>query len=204
MSPSPTPLPFVLLPLVFALALGLLDPGASLAQSPSPGASANPFDVAAGHPQAPYGDAMPPIVKNYLRASPYVGTGGVIREGALGDLAGLGFKTLVNLVTPEEGAEAERGPAEAVGLTYVSIPIAGGAPTEAEIARLAEIVEEPFNYPVLVHCRSSNRVGAAWALYRAASGVPAEIAIQEGRTVGLKPSRETAVREVLGLPPLER
>ncbi len=41
-----------------------------------------------------------------------------------------------------------------------------------------------------------------WALYRAANGVPGEIAIQEGRTVGLKPSREVAVREQLGLPPL--
>lgn len=53
-----------------------------------------------------------------------------------------------------------------------------------------------------MHCESSNRVGAAWALYRAANGVPAEIAVQEGRTVGLKPNRERRVREMLGMKPL--
>jgi hypothetical protein len=41
-----------------------------------------------------------------------------------------------------------------------------------------------------------------WALYRASRGVPAAIAIQEGRAAGLKPSREGRVRELLGLPPL--
>jgi hypothetical protein len=41
-----------------------------------------------------------------------------------------------------------------------------------------------------------------WALYRAANGVPPRLAVQEGRTVGLKPSREGAVRKQLGLPPL--
>ena len=70
------------------------------------------------------------------------------------------------------------------------------------MAEFAKIVEDPANYPILLHCESSNRVGAMWALYRASKGVPNEIAIEEGRQVGLKTSREPAVREMLGMEPL--
>ncbi len=161
----------------------------------------NPFDVAAGWTQAPYGDAMPAVVKNYLRAAPYVGTGGLVAdEGGMEKLKELGFKTVVNLNTPEEGSEAEGKAAEAAGLAYVNLAVSGGAPDEAAVKAFADLVENPETYPVLLHCHSSNRVGAMWALYRAGAGVPAEIAVQEGRTVGLKPSREPAVRARLGLP----
>jgi uncharacterized protein (TIGR01244 family) len=82
----------------------------------------------------------------------------------------------------------------------VSIEVPTTAPTPEQVAAFAKVVEDPSTYPILLHCHSSNRVGAMWALYRAAAGVPAEIAIQEGRTVGMKSSREGAVREQLGLP----
>ncbi|MDJ0932056.1 hypothetical protein [Breoghania sp.] len=71
-----------------------------------------------------------------------------------------------------------------------------------QIKDLAGLLEDTGNYPLFVHCEFSNRVGAMWALYRAASGVPAEIAVQEGWTVGMRTSREAAVHEQLGLPPL--
>lgn len=90
----------------------------------------------------------------------------------------------------------------AAGLDYITIPVATLAPDEAQVAAFSKYVNDPKFYPILVHCESSNRVGAMWALYRAKNGVPEEIAIQEGRTVGLKPSREGAVREMLNLPPL--
>ena len=45
------------------------------AKSQAAAGAANPFDVAAKHKQAAYGDAMPGVVKNYLRAAPYIGTG---------------------------------------------------------------------------------------------------------------------------------
>ena len=52
---------------------------------------------------------------------------------------------------------------------------------------------------VYLHCASSNRVGASWALYQAErKGVEAEAALQMGRDAGLT-SLESRVREVLGL-----
>ncbi|MBZ8134666.1 hypothetical protein CLD20_15420 [Afifella sp. IM 167] len=167
------------------------------------GDAANPFDVTQkGWVQAPYGDVMPNLVKNYLRAAPYIGTGGVVSPDAFGELKKLGFVTVVNLNTDEEGAPAEMKAAEGAGLKYVQVAVATEAPTDEQIDEIGALVTDPSNYPLLIHCESSNRVGAAWALYRAKNGVPPMIAIQEGRTVGLKPSREGAVRERLGLNPL--
>ncbi|MFP4537787.1 MAG: fused DSP-PTPase phosphatase/NAD kinase-like protein [Dichotomicrobium sp.] len=162
----------------------------------------NPFDVPAGYTQAAYGDAMPGVVTNYLRAAPYVGTGGVVSGNGYAIAKALGFKTVISLNTAKEGAEDERKRAENAELNFVNVPVSERAPASDQVERIAEVVNDPSNYPILMHCQSSNRVGAAWALYRAAAGIPAEIAVQEGRTVGLQPSREGAVREVLGMDPL--
>jgi len=164
-------------------------------------AATDPFDVAAACRQAVFGDAMPAIVKNYLRAAPYVGTGGVVCcEEGYATLAQLGFKTVVNLNTRREGADKEAELAEAAGLRHVGIEVATKAPSLQQVGAFAAVANDPKNYPILVHCQSANRVGAMWALYRATSGVPPVIAIQEGRTVGLKPGREAAVRMLLKLP----
>ncbi|MCF3972613.1 fused DSP-PTPase phosphatase/NAD kinase-like protein [Paracoccus salsus] len=162
----------------------------------------NPFDVPAGYTQAAYGDTMPDVVENYLRAAPYVGTGGVVADGGYAMVKAVGFKTVLSLNTAEEGVADEREQAEAAGLTYLNVPVSEEAPVADQVARIAEIVNDPANYPILMNCQSSNRVGAAWALYRADAGVPEKIAVQEGRTVGLAPSREWKVREILGMDPL--
>ncbi|WP_397541856.1 beta-lactamase hydrolase domain-containing protein [Roseovarius salis] len=165
-------------------------------------ASDNPFDVPAGYTQAAYGDTMPGVVTNYLRAAPYVGTGGAVSENGYAIAKAVGFATVLSLNTAEEGTAKERERAEAAGLTYLNVPVSERAPVADQVARITEIINDPANYPILMHCQSSNRVGAAWALYRAGAGVPEKIAVQEGRTVGLKPSREWKVREILGMDPL--
>ncbi|KEO56488.1 fused DSP-PTPase phosphatase/NAD kinase-like protein [Thioclava pacifica] len=161
-----------------------------------------PYDTTVKATQAPYGDKMPPIVDNYLRATPYVGTGGFIDPTGIPMLKMLGFKTVVSLLKPDEGAPNEGELVEKAGMKYIHIAVPTKAPTNEQVAEFAKIVEDPANYPILLHCESSNRVGAMWALYRASKGVPVEIAVEEGRQVGLKTSREGAVREMLGMPPL--
>lgn len=145
---------------------------------------------------------MPPIVDNYLRATPYVGTGGFIDPTGIPMLKMLGFKTVVSLLKPDEGAPNEGELVQKAGMKYIHIPVPTTAPTADQVAEFAKIVENPENYPILLHCESSNRVGAMWALYRASKGVPVEIAVEEGRQVGLKTSREKQVRIDLGMPPL--
>ena len=158
-----------------------------------------PFDISRDIGLAPYGDEMTRAVGNYNRPAPFIGTGGQLADGAMAELKGMGFKTVVSLLNPREGLEAEREAAHEAGLNFYSISVSSKAPTEEQVREFAGIVSATGNYPILVHCASSNRVGAMWALYRHQMGVPAEIALEEGKAAGLKTSREPAVRERFGL-----
>jgi len=177
-----------------ALALGLVLAGAL-------GAGAQ--GVRAAAPQAPFGDKVSAAIPNYNRALPQVGTSGAYAAEAVEEIKALGFTAAVELRgDDEEGVAANAEALKAAGLRYFHIPVTSKAPSEAQVAEFARILADPANQPLLVNCVSANRVGAMWALYRAAQGVPPEVAVEEGRTAGLKASREAAVRERLGLPAL--
>lgn len=156
----------------------------------------------AGAQEAPFGDKVGAAAVNYNRATPNVATAGQLGEGGVEALKALGFKTIVDLRGPEEGVAQEEAAVTAAGLRYVNIPVTAKAPAAAQVAPFAAVIEDPLNWPVLVHCVSANRVGTMWALYRATKGVPGEVAMEEGRAIGMKASRETALRAQLGLPPL--
>lgn len=157
----------------------------------------------AGPPQAPFGDKVSAAILNYNRASPHVGTSGAYDPAAVAEVKRLGFTAVLDLRGSDEtGVAAVAEAARASGLAYFHIPVTTTAPTDAQVQAFARIAADPANHPLLVNCVSANRVGAMWALYRASAGVDPEVAIEEGRTVGLKPSREGAVRQRLGLPPM--
>ncbi len=161
-----------------------------------------PFDITLkDKAQAPFAADVDQRIPRYNRAAPFVATSGVVLPEDYGYVASLGFRTVINLRTSEEGADAEVAAAKAAGLQVFYIQVGGKAPSWEQIEEIARIVEDPANYPVLLLCTSANRAGAAWALYRASRGVPPAVAIQEGRAAGLKLSREGKVREMLGLPP---
>jgi len=92
---------------------------------------------------------------------------------------------------------SEKEAVESAGLRYFNIPVTDGLPTGFQIIEFAHLVEEPENAPLLIHCGSGNRVGAMWALYRALKGITEEIALEETRTIGLRPELEAAVRKWL-------
>lgn len=167
-----------------------------------PASAAHPFDTVRGWPEVPFGDAVDARIPNYSRVAPHIATSGAVNPEHYGYVAALGFKAVVNLRTDEEGAASEAAAAAAAGLKVFRLPVSGKAPELEQVAAATSIFEDPNNYPLLLLCHSGNRAGAMWALYRASRGVPGEIAIQEGRAAGLKPSREGRVRELLGLPPL--
>jgi uncharacterized protein (TIGR01244 family) len=144
--------------------------------------------------EAPFGDKLSPSVTNYKRIRPAIGTAGVLKEAALVELKALGFVAILDLRTPEEGTETEKVAAEAVGLRYFNIPVSEQAPTEAQVQVFIRLVEDAANYPLLIHCQTANRVGAIWTMYRVRKGVPFAIAVEEGRSIGLQPGREKAVR----------
>ncbi|MDA1023585.1 MAG: sulfur transferase domain-containing protein [Proteobacteria bacterium] len=154
--------------------------------------------------QAPFGDKVSPAITYYNRATPFVATAGVLKPGAAAELKKLGFKTILDLRGPKEGVAKVKSLLEGAGLSFLNIPVVTRAPTLEQVKQFTVIVEDKSNYPLLVYCKSANRVGALWAMYRAAKGAPGEVAIEEGRTTGLKASREGAVRKLLGLAPMTK
>ncbi len=162
----------------------------------APGATAG----AEGANEAPSADKVGTAVANYLRVRPGIATGGRLAEGAVGQLKALGFRTIVDLRGPGEGVESEGLAAEAAGLRHVNIPVTVGAPSDAEVAEFARIIEDAANEPILVHCASGNRVGAMWTLYLAGKGIPVARAVEEGRAIGMRGEREAAVLSRLQQP----
>ena len=161
--------------------------------------------VFAKAPEAPFGDKVSRAIVNYKRASPHIGTSGAYGAAAVAEVKALGFTAVLDLRSQgENGAAPLAQAAKAAGLKYYNIPVTTKAPTDQQVAEFAKIAKDVTNYPLLVNCQSANRVGAMWALYRATDGVAPKVAVEEGRTVGLKPSRENEVRRRLGLPPLTK
>lgn len=110
-----------------------------------------------------------------------------------------GVRTVINLrVASERGTQDEPGWMEELGLDYVSIPVNGAAGLSEAVARELDRALQDARRPVLVHCGSSNRVGAAFAL-RAfhVEGESPEGALRIGRSAGLTmPKLEARVREL--------
>jgi uncharacterized protein (TIGR01244 family) len=93
----------------------------------------------------------------------------------------------------DEAAEVKR-----LGMEYVTIPIRAGTFSKADVTAFGNALRETPG-PVLVHCRSSNRVGALWAAYLTLEeGVPLGDALERGRKAGMtKPILEAAVERVV-------
>lgn len=82
------------------------------------------------------------------------------------DLAALGVKTVIDL--QRDGPENERQLVEAAGMTFHRIPMTTRkAPTSADLATFLQLVNDPKNQPVYVHCAGGrHRTGVMTAVYR--------------------------------------
>lgn len=89
----------------------------------------------------------------------------------------------------------EKAVIEELGMKYVSMPI-GRDGINYENARALDELLAGFDEPVLLHCGSSNRVGALLALRASLAGADDEEALRIGRKAGLT-GLESEVREAL-------
>ena len=82
------------------------------------------------------------------------------------DLAALGVKTVIDLQA--DGPSNEAGYVKAAGMNFVRIGMTTTkAPTDAQVAQFLDIVSNPANQPVYVHCAGGrHRTGTMTALYR--------------------------------------
>lgn len=110
-----------------------------------------------------------------------------------------GFVAVIDLRgSSEDRGLDEKAEVEALGMTYMSLPIVGNAAINyanaAELDRLLTQVDGP----VLLHCGSGNRVGALFALREKMHGASDEQALETGRAAGMvNPQLESVVIERL-------
>jgi uncharacterized protein (TIGR01244 family) len=131
--------------------------------------------------------------------------GGQPTAAGLRHAASQGVKTVINL---RNDAQAdvdydEAALAAELGMTYLHLPIDSRAFTAADAEAFTKALEGA-ELPVLVHCRSSNRVGGLWAVHLVSRDlIGPEQALEHGKAAGLKSpatiERTQAVsREVTG------
>lgn len=124
-------------------------------------------------------------------------TAGQPDEAAFRVFAGSGYKVVIDLRTEgEDRGLDEPAVVRALGMEYVSMPI-DGPDINFQKARELDALLDSYDEPVLLHCASSNRVGALLALNVFAESGDAELAIATGRSAGMK-SLETIVRDLIG------
>jgi protein tyrosine/serine phosphatase len=109
-------------------------------------------------------------------------------SGGVKKLASLGIKTIINLRGEDELSRKEKQDAEAAGMHYFSLSMAGlSAPSDEQVRRVMAIIDNPENQPVFIHCkRGSDRTGTISAVYRIAhDGWTSDRAIAEAKTYGM-------------------
>jgi hypothetical protein len=147
--------------------------------------------------EAPFGDKVSERIPLYHRAAPGVATSGPLGRLGLIEAKAVGFRSVLNLggLTSAAGVD-DRLMAEYVVLRYFTVPLTDPLPSPEQVAEIRSILENPDHAPILMYGADRDQAAAAWALARAQSGVPAELAFQEGLTAGLR-ERLDAVRAEL-------
>ena len=111
-----------------------------------------------------------------------------------------GFKAVINLRTAGERPDPEQESTwvKGFGMEYFHIPVAGAKGLTVQNAQLfAEALSKTENYPLIVHCKGGDRVGAMFALKAFhIDGKSKEEALLIGESAGLK-SLAKAVEKVL-------
>ena len=122
-------------------------------------------------------------------------------ESDLNDLKNQGYRSIVNLRPQHEPGQIPQAADKAtqLGFDYHHLPIGGpGDLNEENVTRFDALLKD-VSMPTLIHCGSSNRVGALFALRAAYVNRKDEVeALQEGRKAGLT-ALEPVVRQILGL-----
>ncbi|MFO0826563.1 MAG: hypothetical protein U0572_00290 [Phycisphaerales bacterium] len=153
-------------------------------------------------PRLPAGAPLPPaevalggVRHRFLLVQPDAGQVDELRDG--------GVEVVVNFRTPEEQANFdERAIVRGAGIEYYNLPYTNARDLTDELldrsrATMREV--DATGRTAAMHCRKGNRVGPAWAAYRAVDvGVPVEQAIAEAKAVGMMdPALESATRDYI-------
>lgn len=105
---------------------------------------------------------------NFHQVNSQLYRGAQPKPGGMQRLKVMGVKTIVNLRGEDDHTRAEGEEAGKLGLRYYSISLPGfSRPRDEEVQRVLDIINDPENQPVFVHCRhGEDRTGTIIACYR--------------------------------------
>ncbi len=106
-----------------------------------------------------------------------------------------GFNTVIDLGTPQKTARHHREETEAAGMRYINIPVDTAIPSQKNIDYFTRMVVRYSIDPILVYSPSAELLGSVWATHRLMWGTPLELAIEEGRSLGMSKIQEAAIRK---------
>ncbi len=136
---------------------------------------------------------------NLATPAPNIAAAGRLQAKDIPVIAKAGVRHVIDLTVDSETPDFDEAVVvRSAGMRYENLPIRGAEDlTPDNVARFDRLITEVGTVPTLVHCSSSNRVGAMAAL-RAAwiQGQSVEAALEQGRRWGLK-GLEPVVRERL-------
>ncbi len=106
-----------------------------------------------------------------------------------------GIKTVINLRFADELDWNEAKVVNELGLEYHNVPFSAPETlTDDVFSTVSALLNAKDKHPVLLHCSSSNRVGAIWLAHRVLDdGLTVEAAEAEARTAGLKLAAYAAI-----------
>lgn len=143
-------------------------------------------------------------LESVLSAVPYgtcplpgIGAAGQPGSNDWKDLAGAGVRTVVDVrALNESRGHDEPDAVRAAGMTYVSIPVTQSTLGDEQFDAVRNLLRDPSRRPIVVHCASSNRVGALLLPYFVLDEKqPLEKAIELAIDAGLR-SQELATLAV--------
>ena len=117
-----------------------------------------------------------------------VATAGQPEQEDFERLAEAGYKTVVDLRTPEEPRGLDEPEVvRRAGMEYTNIPVGHERVDDDAFERFRELMADPGHRPTLVHCSSANRVGALLIPYLILDeGKAPEDAVRMASEVGLR------------------
>ncbi len=131
---------------------------------------------------------VPQLTMGYA-AQPYdnIVTGGQPTPADMTLLKAAGIDNIINMRMPGEQSEFnDAQAAQSAGLNYIAMPIAGEPAISLDAAQELDAVLAELQGNTLVHCATSNRVGALFAIRAAIiQGKSMDDAIAEGQAAGL-------------------
>ncbi|WP_217540028.1 TIGR01244 family sulfur transferase [Vibrio metschnikovii] len=103
-----------------------------------------------------------------IRLTPQLTVAPQIEPSDIEQIAGLGFKSVINNRPDGEESgqplnQAIAQHAEQLGLAYVHLPVVGGQISEAQVDQFGELLQT-LPQPILAFCRTGTRSSMLWSL----------------------------------------